>query len=77
MYNDQLLYKVVIWAFFGISLWKETVALTPGIYPFPIFKVLLIFKYPFNFLYNVLLNIKCIWLQINDTLKNTKFFLQI
>ncbi len=27
MYNDQLLYKVVIWAFIGISLWKEKVAL--------------------------------------------------
>ncbi len=23
MYNDQLVYKVVIWAFWGISLWKE------------------------------------------------------
>ncbi len=28
MYNDQLVYKVVIWLFFGISLWKEKVALT-------------------------------------------------
>ncbi len=27
MYNDKLVYKVVIWAFFGISLWKENVAL--------------------------------------------------
>ncbi len=27
MYNDQLVYKVVILAFFGISLWKEKVAL--------------------------------------------------
>ncbi len=27
MYNDQLVYTVVIWAFFGISLWKEKVAL--------------------------------------------------
>ncbi len=27
MYNDNLLYKVVIWAFFGISLWTEKVAL--------------------------------------------------
>ncbi len=27
MYNDQLLYKVVIWVFFGISLWTEKVAL--------------------------------------------------
>ncbi len=27
MYNDQLVYKVVIWAIFGISLWKEKVAL--------------------------------------------------
>ncbi len=28
MYNDQLVYNVVIWAFFGISLWTEKVALT-------------------------------------------------
>ncbi len=28
MYNDQLVYKVVIWPFFGISLWTEKVALT-------------------------------------------------
>ncbi len=28
MYNDQLVYKVVIWAFFKISLWTEKVALT-------------------------------------------------
>ncbi len=28
MYNDQLVYKVLIWAYFGISLWKEKVALT-------------------------------------------------
>ncbi len=27
MHNDQLVYKVVILAFFGISLWKEKVAL--------------------------------------------------
>ncbi len=27
MYNDQLLYKVVIRVFFGISLWTEKVAL--------------------------------------------------
>ncbi len=27
MYNDQLVYKVVIWGFFGISLWTEKVAL--------------------------------------------------
>ncbi len=27
MYNNQLVYKVVIWSFFGISLWKEKVAL--------------------------------------------------
>ncbi len=27
MYNDQLVYKVVIWAFLGITLWKEKVAL--------------------------------------------------
>ncbi len=37
MYNDQLVYKVVIWAFFRIGLWKENVALTfsttpPGYY---------------------------------------------
>ncbi len=23
VYNDKLVYKVVIWVFFGISLWKE------------------------------------------------------
>ncbi len=28
MYNDQLVYKVVIWAVFLISLWKEKVALS-------------------------------------------------
>ncbi len=28
MYNHQLVYKVVIWAFFEISLWKEKVALS-------------------------------------------------
>ncbi len=28
MYNEQLVYKVVIWAFGGISLWTEKVALT-------------------------------------------------
>ncbi len=27
MYNDQLIYKLVIWAFCGISLWTENVAL--------------------------------------------------
>ncbi len=27
MYNDQLLYKVVIWPFCGISLWTEKVDL--------------------------------------------------
>ncbi len=27
MYNDQIVYKVVIWASFGISLWTEKVAL--------------------------------------------------
>lgn len=27
MYNNQLVYNVVIWMFFGISLWTETVAL--------------------------------------------------
>ncbi len=28
MYNDQFVYKVVIWAVFGISVWTETVVLT-------------------------------------------------
>ncbi len=28
MYNDQLVYKVVIWAFIGNSLWTEKIALT-------------------------------------------------
>ncbi len=27
MYNDKLVYKVVIWVFFVISLWKEKEAL--------------------------------------------------
>ncbi len=27
MYNDKLVYKVVIWVFFGISLWKGKEAL--------------------------------------------------
>ncbi len=27
MYNEQLVYKVVIWVFYGISLWTEKVAL--------------------------------------------------
>ncbi len=27
MYNDKLVYNVVIWVFLGISLWKEKVAL--------------------------------------------------
>ncbi len=30
MYNGQLVYKVVIWVFVGISLWKEKVALMLG-----------------------------------------------
>ncbi len=29
MHNDKLVYKVVIWGFGGISLWKEKVVLTP------------------------------------------------
>ncbi len=28
MYNDQLVYKVVIWVFCGVILWKEKEALT-------------------------------------------------
>ncbi len=28
MYNDKLVYKVVIWVFLGISLWKEKEALS-------------------------------------------------
>ncbi len=27
MYNDKLVYKVVIWAFFRVRFWKEKVAL--------------------------------------------------
>ncbi len=27
MYNNKLIYKVVIWVFFGISLWKENESL--------------------------------------------------
>ncbi len=30
VYNDQLVYKLVIWVFFGISLWKVKVALRPN-----------------------------------------------
>ncbi len=33
MYTDLLVYKVVIWAFFGISLWKEKVAFRLQSYP--------------------------------------------
>ncbi len=32
IYNNQLVYKVVIWAFFGISLWNEKVALMYPLY---------------------------------------------
>ncbi len=28
MYNDQLVYEVVIWAYYGINLWTEKVTLT-------------------------------------------------
>ncbi len=35
MYNDYLVYKVVIWAFFGISLWTEKVALIKRGTPLP------------------------------------------
>ncbi len=31
MYNDKLVYKVVIGVFYEISLWKEKVALIPRI----------------------------------------------
>ncbi len=31
MYNDQLVYKEVFWAFFVISLWTEKVALTVNV----------------------------------------------
>ncbi len=34
MYNGKLVYKVVIWAFFGISLWKKKVALTTTNYSY-------------------------------------------
>ncbi len=27
MYNDKLVYKIIIWVFFRISLWKEKEAL--------------------------------------------------
>ncbi len=32
IYNDQLVYKVAIWVFFGISLWKEKEALSTMLY---------------------------------------------
>ncbi len=28
MYNDKLVYKIVIWAFWGVILWKEKEALS-------------------------------------------------
>ncbi len=34
MYSDQLVYKVVIWVFFRISLWTEKVALSNNGYLF-------------------------------------------
>ncbi len=33
MYIDNLIYKVVIWVFFGISLWKEAFRTTNPIIP--------------------------------------------
>ncbi len=41
MYNDQLVYKVVIWAFFGIRLWKDKEALTPKKEYSPVFLTLM------------------------------------
>ncbi len=32
MYNDKLVYKLVIWVFFGIRLWKKKVALISFLY---------------------------------------------
>ncbi len=32
MYNDQLVCKVVIWAFFGISLWTDKLALSTNVF---------------------------------------------
>ncbi len=32
MYYDKLVYKVVIWEFFGISLWNEKEALKGSMY---------------------------------------------
>ncbi len=33
MYNDKLVYKVVIWVFLGLSLWKEREALINIAFP--------------------------------------------
>ncbi len=35
MYNDILVYKVVIWVFFWISLWKEKEALNKCYFVLP------------------------------------------
>ncbi len=48
MYNDQLVYKVVIWAFYGISLWKEKVALSQFRY-FVYYYVFINFVFNINF----------------------------
>ncbi len=44
MYNGKLVYKVVIWALFGISSWNEEVALI-----FVIFIVIEIFKQYYSY----------------------------
>ncbi len=43
MYNDHLVYKVLIWILFGISLWTEKVALK--IYHCDLTDKIRVFKY--------------------------------
>ncbi len=54
MYNDKLVYKVVIWVFYGIGLWKEKEALTSSIIVF-----IAVYLYVFDIfaiLYNVIMH---------------------
>ncbi len=44
MYNDKLVYKLIIWVFFLISLWKEKEALSPGIFYNNIFGIRLVVR---------------------------------
>ncbi len=39
MYNDQLIYKVVIWAFLGISLWTNQYGLSSAMFDLKLQKI--------------------------------------